>query len=157
MIAQGEIQRIVADTFVAFLGLEVGPGDNQAFQTGSLVTGVVQITGAWQGSVMLDCSADLAHQSADLMFGVDPGSSSPEEVRDAVGELVNMIAGNIKALLPEPTQLSLPTVVEGRDYQLTIPGSSMVNFATFLTDGKPLQVKVLHREEANSSGPTSRR
>ena len=35
------------------------------------------------------------------------------DVADAWGELVNMIAGNLKALVPPPSQVSLPSVVEG--------------------------------------------
>jgi chemotaxis protein CheX len=106
-------------------------------------TGVVQITGAWQGAIMVRCSSPLAQAIAASMFGVEPDCSSPDEVRDALGEMVNVIAGNFKALLPVGCQLSMPTVVEGRDYQLAVPGSSAVMNLRMETTGRPFEVGVL--------------
>ena len=37
----------------------------------------------------------------------------PGEVTDAVGELVNMVGGNLKGLVLAPSQLGLPLVVKG--------------------------------------------
>jgi len=46
---------------------------------------------------------------------VDSAAGTPDEdVADAVGELVNMIGGNVKSLMPGPSVLSLPVVAAGR-------------------------------------------
>ena len=52
----------------------------------------------------------------DAMLGLDPGDGPrpAEDVADAVGELVNMIGGNVKSLMPGPSTLSLPLVRAGR-------------------------------------------
>jgi chemotaxis protein CheX len=42
------------------------------------------------------------------------GAVSDADVADAVGELVNMIGGNVKSLMPGPSALSLPVVAAGR-------------------------------------------
>ena len=47
------------------------------------------------------------------------------EVVDALGELTNMIGGNVKSLLPAPSQLSLPMVSESV-WPTTVPGSVAV-------------------------------
>ena len=36
------------------------------------------------------------------------------DIADALGELANIIGGNVKSLLPEPCALSLPHVLVGR-------------------------------------------
>ncbi|TIC83622.1 chemotaxis protein CheX [Nocardioides sp. GY 10113] len=36
------------------------------------------------------------------------------DLADAVGELVNMVGGSLKSILPGPSALSLPTVAAGR-------------------------------------------
>jgi chemotaxis protein CheX len=47
------------------------------------------------------------------MLGLD-GPLDDEDVADAVGELANMIGGNIKGLMPGPSVLTLPVVASGR-------------------------------------------
>jgi len=49
------------------------------------------------------------------MLGLEgPDEAGPADVADAVGELVNMVGGNIKSLMPGPSVLSLPAVAAGR-------------------------------------------
>jgi chemotaxis protein CheX len=54
------------------------------------------------------------------MLGTDERASE-ECIRDALGEICNMVAGSFKALLSDVADqcmLSVPTVVSGKDYQL---------------------------------------
>jgi CheY-specific phosphatase CheX len=74
--------------------------------------GSIQIAGAWQGAVVLSCSPEYARSMAAGMFGAEPDSLSAADVNDALGELVNVIGGNLKQLLPAPCHLSLPAVRE---------------------------------------------
>jgi CheY-specific phosphatase CheX len=46
-------------------------------------------------------------------------------VRDVLGELVNMIGGNMKCVLTRGIQLSMPSVVDGSDYSLRICGAAV--------------------------------
>ncbi len=73
-------------------------------------TAAVGISGAWNGVVDLTCSQRAARRAAAVMFGLDDADLGPAEVQDAVGELANVVGGNVKALLPVPTDLSLPVV-----------------------------------------------
>ena len=65
---------------------------------------------------------------AEAMFAADPGSLSADEVSDALGELTNMVAGNVKALLPESCAISLPTVALGTNYKINVVGTNGVLF-----------------------------
>jgi chemotaxis protein CheX len=77
---------------------------------GPILTGSVRMSGAWEGAVTIHCSHDLARAAAVALFALDASEPSEDEVRDALGELANVVGGNIKALLPGPTDLSLPRV-----------------------------------------------
>jgi CheY-specific phosphatase CheX len=109
------------------------------------VAGVVQITGAWEGAVGLQCAEPLARQAAMKMFAVPAPAVTPADLRDALGELGNMMGGNFKALLPEPCVLSLPMVIEGRDFRLSLPGTAQVLQAAFRSGEQPFCVTVLQR------------
>lgn len=78
----------------------------------SRVTGSVQISGAFSGAVAVECSLDLARRAAASMFALEEAAVGRSEIRDALGEIANMIGGNVKALLPAPSRLSVPEVVD---------------------------------------------
>jgi chemotaxis protein CheX len=76
------------------------------------LTGTVIISGRWNGLVSLTCSTIAASRAAAFMFDVEVGVVSHADVLDAVGELVNIVGGNLKGMLPSPTGLSLPSVTD---------------------------------------------
>jgi CheY-specific phosphatase CheX len=41
-------------------------------------------------------------------------------VRDVLGELANMISGNLKCVLTRGIRLSMPSVVDGSDYSVRV-------------------------------------
>ena len=108
-------------------------------------TGCIQVSGPWEGAVTVHCSEALAGVITGAMFGSEPADCTPEEVRDALGELANMIGGNVKALLPEGCRISLPTVADGIAYHLSVPGTRPVVAVTWLCDAEPLMVRMLER------------
>jgi chemotaxis protein CheX len=78
------------------------------------VTASVSVTGAWRGHVLVSCSEAASRNAAAALLGIDLDDVSDDDVADALGELANIIGGNVKSLLPEPSALSLPHVhVEG--------------------------------------------
>jgi chemotaxis protein CheX len=109
----------------------------------TMLTGCIQITGAWQGAVTLECSGGLARRVASIMFGEDVCEITADQVNDALGELTNIVGGHIKALLPEPSDLSMPAVTEGTDYFFSVPGSRQMAQMSFTCEGKPFQVTIL--------------
>jgi chemotaxis protein CheX len=115
--------------------------------SGTVVTGCVQISGAWEGAVTIQCPVDLARAAAAVMFDTDPAQTSNEEMRDALGELANMVGGNIKALLPSPTKLSLPIVVEGKRSALSIRDAVAVRKVWFEWLDKEFVVTLLSRDD----------
>jgi chemotaxis protein CheX len=124
-----EVVDITREVWSSFLGLDLEPlfvDDADLPVTGPSMSGVVGISGAWNGSVAVECGVEHARAAAEAMFQAEPGSLSSEEVADAWGELTNMVGGNIKSLFPAPSALSVPTVSEGLAYQVFVPGASVL-------------------------------
>jgi chemotaxis protein CheX len=111
------------------------------------LTGCVSITGAWEGAVTLDCSAQLARKLAAVMMRQEPEQTSCDDIADALGELTNILGGNVKRLLPGPSRLTLPAVAEGRDYHLKVAGSQLLSEICFECEGEPMRVTLLQRDE----------
>ena len=124
-LSADHVHDITREVWASFLGLDLEPWVADSW-SGLTLSGVVGISGAWQGTVALECPMPHAVAAAEAMFAADPGTLTPEEVADALGELTNMVGGNIKSLLPAPSALSTPSVAEGRDVQLFVPGAELV-------------------------------
>ncbi|MBI3206321.1 MAG: chemotaxis protein CheX [Myxococcales bacterium] len=110
----------------------------------SLVTGCVTVSGGWDGAVAVGCSSSLARQLTGAMFQVEPDVVSTDELADAIGELANMIGGNIKGLMPGPSKLSLPAVTI-RESGLVLPGCKLLVNQSFEWGGERMRVQVLQR------------
>jgi len=105
----------------------------------------IQITGNWEGAVTIECTAKLARDMAEEMFGMEPGEAADDEISDALGELVNVVGGNVKALLDGGAELSLPAVTSGVDYKVVVPGSTETCQLGFKYSGEPVRVGLLAR------------
>ena len=140
-----QIVAIAQDVWSSFLGMDLEPdplGTGAPPLTGRTMTGCVHVTGEWRGSIFLECGAELARGAAEAMFGAEPGSLSHDEVSDALGELTNMVGGNIKSLLPAPSTLSVPSVAEGESYTVRVPGALRLEHVALLSPAGPLSVSV---------------
>lgn len=164
-IDKANLDQLVDNIWNATLGLPVEP--LLALPTWcegyDYLTGCIQITGAWEGAVLLDCPLPLARQAASLLFDVPHAEVTPEQISDTLGELTNMTGGNLKALLPPPCFLCLPAVANGSDYALRVMDSLVVTRAAFQCADQALIITVLERDPtraapaaaslANRSGP----
>jgi chemotaxis protein CheX len=81
------------------------------------------------------------------MFEMDEAEVGDGEVADAFGELANIIGGNLKCLLPEPSQLSLPTVSLGAEHAVTVPGAGLLEHLELDCDGDRLHIAVWNRRD----------
>ena len=105
----------------------------------------VQITGAWEGAVRVDCSQSLARLATARFLGVESSEVTIDQVRDAMGELANMSAGSVKPLLPPPCHLSLPAVADGSDYNFTVPQGEVILSSAFDCGGERMQITIMQR------------
>lgn len=109
VVSSEDIITITRDVWLSFLDLELEAVPLEAaLLSGPAMAAAVQISGAWEGSVRLECARAHAETVAARMFSETAGEVSGEQTRDALGELANVVSGNIKSLLPAPSALSMP-------------------------------------------------
>ena len=86
------------------------------------VTAVVGFGGALSGACVLSCGSGVALKMAARMTGME-FEGLDDTVKDAIGEVCNMLAGSWKGKVPELAAncgLSVPAVITGRDYNLHV-------------------------------------
>jgi chemotaxis protein CheX len=146
-----EIQQLAVSIWDSILHLPI-EAESDPLPTGRrTMSACVQITGAWRGAVTLSCDEKMAAEAAVVMFDLGSAPALKLDMQDALGELVNMIGGNVKALLPETCHLSLPSVVEGSDYTMRVPGSRVVTRVPLRCGEYPLSISLLESEEQAAS------
>ncbi|SES39631.1 chemotaxis protein CheX [Actinokineospora terrae] len=70
----------------------------------------VAMVGAYEGHLVVSCSHKASRDVASVLFAMEPEEVTADDVGDALGELANVLGGNVKSVLPSPSQLSLPRV-----------------------------------------------
>jgi chemotaxis protein CheX len=112
------------EVFSTMLGLEITPGEQVAEQRpagehSSRLVSLIGLAGTWSGTGSLACSGEFACAMASSLLA-SSFEAVNDEVLDAVGEITNMIIGNVKTALEEKLGamgLSTPTVIFGRNFQ----------------------------------------
>jgi chemotaxis protein CheX len=137
------LEEIVSSVVVGMFGEQLEPPYPWPIEEAVPVSGRVRISGGWNGVVEVACSATLAEQAAQSLFAL-PGEEIDEaDVRDVIGELANVIGGNVKSVLPGPSALSLPSTTLDRDRdaasRLAMDGQLWLELAWY---GQPLRVSV---------------
>jgi chemotaxis protein CheX len=112
----------VEEVFATMLGLECRRQEEGVQGGSESVTAVVGFGGQLSGACVFSCPAAAAKKIAAQMTGLD-FADVDDTVKDAVGELCNMLAGSWKGRIPGLAAncgLSVPAVITGRDYHLHV-------------------------------------
>lgn len=124
-ILPNELAQIVNSVFGVMMDLEASECDSQWFPGEDRLTAAVHLSGDWNGAVLVECSRVQACCFASRFLSIDPPETVDDMVRDVLGELANMIGGNLKCLLTPGMQLSMLAVVNGSDYAFRICGAKI--------------------------------
>jgi chemotaxis protein CheX len=114
---------VTQNVFKDFVGHEIKAGF--PFFTGKQgeedweVSGIIGLSGEARGAVALSLKTDYALIVTDTLTG-KKHEGIDEEVVDAVGEIINIIAGNAKQKLEDMFNLviSLPSIVKGKGHSI---------------------------------------
>jgi chemotaxis protein CheX len=139
---EGALADVVERAWTSTAGLPVKRSDTAraSEMQETLVRGCLHIRGAWQGVVVLEGSSEIARQAAAGMFGMESELLSDEEIRDAWGEITNIVGGNISRFLPEPCQLSTPAVEEIQWRVQPAPDGQLIAEVRFVCKNSPFVV-----------------
>ena len=124
---EADVGQILQTVFQTMLALEIEPGEARWSPELDLVTAVVHFAGAWKGAVLVECTPEQALDFTSRLMGIPKPAAMNDDVRDAMGEIANMVAGNLKSVLTHGVALSMPSLVEGTDYTVRMCGKSVVS------------------------------
>lgn len=108
------------------------------------VTGVIGITGESNGTIAVTFEEETILKVVSNMFGEEMKELN-NEVADAVGELTNMISGQARRELEENGKVfeaAIPSVVSGKNHQITHYTDGPKIAIPFVTDGGRFTIEV---------------
>jgi chemotaxis protein CheX len=109
------------------------------------VTAVVGFGGILSGACVFRCNAKAAREIAGRMTGMEFGDVD-ELVKDAIGEICNILAGTWKGKVPGLAAncgLSVPAVITGRDYQLHVQSPEFKVARAYTTASNQFEVMIV--------------
>jgi chemotaxis protein CheX len=111
------------------------------------ISAVIGLSGLLRGAVLISMKESLVLKLTDMLAG--PGHTKMDaDVVDAIGEINNIIAGNVKAKVPngEKIVISIPTVVTGKEHSIAWPSKQTrilcIPFKVFENDMFHLMVAI---------------
>ncbi|MDO9043202.1 MAG: chemotaxis protein CheX [Desulfocapsaceae bacterium] len=103
------------------MDLVVGdPVDGAGGEVESNITAMLGLGGDIRGMLAVHCPAAVAMAITGGFLGVDVDELN-EDVKDAIGEIANMIAGNLKTAFAGydlKIELAIPTSIIGKSYRV---------------------------------------
>jgi chemotaxis protein CheX len=144
VVNEGDLAEMLEQVWVSYLDPE---GINPLIPTGdntqpSEVHSSVSITGSWTGHIVFASSTTAARRAAAAFMAVEPDEVSQEDVADVLGELANIVGGNVKAMLPPGAYLSLPQVVLASEAATTYPSAERITGLYGVWDGEPISISM---------------
>ena len=120
----GSIGAAVRDVFDTMLDMEVEPDSDPAgFSPGQgRIVGSISLSGEVGGRINVEVTESFSRRMTGAMLDMDEDEiDDPEEIRDVIGEVCNMISGALKSDLCDAglaCRLSPPSFTSGVDFQM---------------------------------------
>ena len=117
---------VTINTFKEFVGVDVTPKQphfvdpEKGFEWD--ISAVIGLSGIVKGAVIISMKTELAIKLTDLLAGPGHKDLDPDVV-DAIGEINNIVAGNMKPKIPngEKIVISIPTIIKGKEHSIAWP------------------------------------
>ena len=117
---------VTVNTFKEFVGIDITPrhphfmDPDQTFEWD--ISAVIGLSGVVKGAVIVSMKAELAIKLTDLLAG-EGHKEIDADVVDAIGEINNIIAGNIKPRVPNGDRIviSILTIIKGKEHSIAWP------------------------------------
>ncbi len=143
--------RSVTNTMQTLMGVDaeqLAPAIKNGNVAQGDISGIVGFaSNAVNGSVALTFPTDTALEMYRKMVG-ETATEINDDIRDSVGELANIVAGGAKKELGEidlSYEISLPTVVMGKNHSISHRGGTPVVVIPFRFDSHNFQMEISMR------------
>ena len=129
------------------LGLRVSPRDETTLQVDERTwSSCINISGAWQGALMLECPESIVRHAAAMLFASDDEETTTEDIEDAFKELSVIIGKQMRQVLPESTKLSRPSIIHDPDRKAILESLRGLTDLRLSCEGRPVRIALLERE-----------
>lgn len=145
------IEPTIGPIFEAMLGIGISPVDARRTEDPKMVRAAVHFSGRWSCAIVLEVTPAQACFFAGRFLSTDVPADLDDNVRDVLGELSNMIAGNLKSAMAPDAVLSMPEVIDGTDVSLRMYGSTAFTRQAFECEAGVFSVCVAVRERLSGS------
>lgn len=121
MNIDGKIIESVKEIFSTMIMMDVEVSKEQSGDLQVLkdsISGIIGLAGKHKGVLAIHLPNKVAMTITGNFLGMDVDEVN-EDVEDAVGELANMLGGNVKTILSEKgkdIELSMPSTISGKEY-----------------------------------------
>jgi chemotaxis protein CheX len=112
----------------------------------------VSITGSWTGHIVYASSTQAARRAAAAFLAMEVDEISEEDLSDVLGELANIVGGNVKAMLPPGAFLSLPQVALAPESTARFPNTERISGVYGIWDGEPVSISMWHSRSDKNQG-----
>ena len=144
VVNEEDLAEVAGEVWVSYLDPD---GVSPLVPTGdekqpSEVHASVSISGPWTGHVVYASSTEAARKAAAAFLAMDSSEVSSEDLCDVLGELANIVGGNVKAMLPPGCLLSLPQVVLAPESATKYPNAERISGLYGVWDGEPVSISM---------------
>lgn len=121
MDIRDQIVSSTVEIFTTMVMMDVAVSDEICEKLKTLentITGVIGLAGTHKGVLAIHFPIPVACAITTSFLGMEVTELN-EDVEDAIGEIANMLGGNVKSILSEKGRdidLSLPTTISGKEY-----------------------------------------
>jgi chemotaxis protein CheX len=143
-VRPGDLTEIARSLFDTMLGL---PFEDECptgcSDSGTQLEAHISVSGCWSAEILVRAPEELARQIACVMFKLSDGELTDADVRDALGEVANVIGGSVKGIVDCDCDLTLPRV------DVAATGQKPCSlFRTFQCNGLPVCIAVIEQAVA---------
>ncbi len=112
----------------------------------SNITSMIGLGGGLKGLLAVHCPSSVAKKITSGFLGMDV-EEIDDDVKDAIGEIANMVAGNLKmsyATIDVNIELAIPTSIVGDSFYVSGIADSTRIVVPFLMDNETFWVELMY-------------
>lgn len=113
-------------------------------KTSAEISGIIGLSGAAKGSAVISFPKAIALAVASAMF-MEELTELNDDVKDAIGEFANIVVGNARNRLVDDgldITISTPTIIVGKDHEISHPQNIPFLVIPFKTDLGIFQINI---------------
>lgn len=118
-------------------------------KTSAEISGVIGLSGSAKGSAVISFSRPVALAVASAMF-MEELTEINDDVKDAIGEFANIVVGNARNKLVDDgldITISTPTIIVGKDHEISHPQNIPFLVIPFKSDIGSFQINIGVKEQ----------